>query len=237
MTSITISVSRLRAVLEPVLAMVGTDDMLPVLRCVQLNSDGVRLTTVSTDRFRIGVSTEPLDTEVDQVPGQIAVPATDLRRILTMFKGDRYNDPQINLMAFTDKRHVRILAVKNTETLAGLPTLQLQVMLPEVTYPEGMIKLVREACASREVDQAPIGVNAALLASFKFAVRDGLSLRLHPGPDRKPLGITCGEHFAGALMPRRLTSDDSKEVLSLLELLEPLAAAEKANVKVKEAVA
>jgi hypothetical protein len=54
-------------------------------------------------------------------------------------------------------------------------------------------------------------------------VRPGQQLRLHPGPDRKALGVSCGYHFAGAIMPRRLTSDDTDElavVLAQLDVLE-----------------
>jgi len=67
--------------LSDVLPFAGTDDTLPMLRCIKVESDGKRLLAATTDRFTMGVSKLGIP-QADSPGGGIVDPLDDVEFLL-----------------------------------------------------------------------------------------------------------------------------------------------------------
>lgn len=215
MTAFTTTGRDLRALLAPVLPFVGPADF-PALQSIHVTVTDTQLVAAATDRFRIGVVRRPLALpDAEETPavttGDFLIGARDAKRVLDLFKATRYDNPTIRVtVEDLDSESGSTVTVENISGFDGIDTMRIRftgnVSVP--SWPTGIYKIVAEACARRETDDIPIGLNADLLADFKHAVEHGEALTLHRGLHSKPVGVTCGEHFAGAIMPRLLVSGD-----------------------------
>ncbi len=201
MQSITITVSHLRNLVEPVLPFAGRDDMLPVLTGVHIKSHGKWLVATTTDRFRVGmkrVAAYDSDAQPVEWPAfEILVGASTLKSILTTFKGPRYLDPELTLSVEGDRLEV--------EASGGLmfDRASIAYRLLDGEYPK-VASIVKKAMET-EGTAPDAGFDAAFMADFRHVGRT-LTMKRGPG-ERDPIFITDGADFIGALMPRKMVTD------------------------------
>lgn len=207
--SLTITARNLRDLLAPVLPLAGRDDMLPVLCAVLLRVRGRYLTATATDRFRVGIARHEFAGGDGGEGGDdglhTLVRTADLRRILTVFKPTRYLDPVLSFTVDGD----RLVVETDGVTLDGGASARLGFPLERGEYPK-VDSLVVDALTADPVEHGAFGLNPAFLADFKHAARNGMPLVVRPGVNpSKAVGVMCGEHFVGAIMPRRVIGDSA----------------------------
>ena len=224
--TITLKGSELRDLVTPVLSMTAAAD-LPVLATVLLETHGDQLLATATDRFRLGISrlTSTLKDEEDQPVKQSAdfralVPIGDLKRLLTLFKPKRYDDPTLTLRVIAGLTGAMWLEVEQAGAFDGLAAVSLRFALVDGDYPK-IRKILADAIKYDGEPATSLPVNGAFLAAFKDVVRLGYSVTLRPTAPTKPIVVTCGEHFVGALMPRR--SDEIDHTNEWTQILDGLA--------------
>lgn len=205
MSTLNLTAGQLRDVLTPVLPLAGKDDMLPVLTCVHLRTEGQTLIASATDRFRLGICREEL-VHAPEEPFEALVRVKDLKRILTLFKVTRFDNPALRLTVKGET-----LRVASTEGFGGMAAAELTFTLMGGEYPK-VNQLITAAIEDTEPRVEAFGVNAAMLADFKHAVRYGDALMVRPGSGpRKGILVLCGDHFVGLIMPRALLSHRADE--------------------------
>lgn len=210
--SLTITARNLRDLLAPVLPLAGSDHDLPVLCAVLLRVQGRYLTATTTDRFRVGICRHEFATAEDGGEGGDAdfralVRTADVRRVLSTFKPTRYLDPLLSLTVDGD----RLVVESDDGTLDGGVSARLGLPLERGEYPK-VDSIVVEALTADTNRVDTFGVNPAFLADFKHAARHGMPLVVRPGiKPSKPVGVMCGEHFVGAIMPRRVIGTSSTD--------------------------
>lgn len=224
--SVTLRARELRDLLTPVLPLAGKDGMLPALTTVNLTVNDGYLTAEATDRFRAGVCRhvlgEPSEHDDDRENFKAAVYVSDLRRVLSLFKPTRTADPELRLTV-----RGLLLEVTNTGAFDGLVDATLVFAVHDGEFPN-VRKLFVEAM-QLDPSPEPRAFNPAFLAGFAAAARNGYPLVLRQGDPNKPLIVTCGDHFVGALMPVRTHDGDGhagesqKALVSWRELLMPKA--------------
>lgn len=200
MTTLTITARDLRDLLEPVLPFAGKDDMLPVLAGVMIQADGHTVTATTTDRFRLAICRHISTVKVPKFEALIRT--KDLRRVLTLFRANRFDNPTLR-MAFNGKS----LKVSTTEGFGGITGASLTFDYLNGEFPRAW-SVIRDALNSGEPRADIFGLNPAFLADFKAAsrvAREPLVFRTGAGAG-KPLIVMAGDHFIGALMPRRTVS-------------------------------
>lgn len=202
-TRLTIDARTLRDLLTPVIPLAGRDDMLPVLTCVLIETEGNTVMASATDRFRLGVCRAELPTDAEQGPFKALVRVADLKRILGLFKVGRYDAP---VLTFTLTEN--ILTVASEGAFDGMVGGSLIFTTESGQFP-ALHKIILEALTVEGERVPEFGVNGAFLADFKHAVRNGDPLLVRPGVDpKKPIVVLCGDHFAGVIMPRALIGSD-----------------------------
>lgn len=191
--SFDISTKDLARLVKPVVPLAHKDGMLPLLNSVQLAAAGEYLTAAATDRYRIGISR--IKTEAAPPEGlSIRIGLDELRRILLIFKSDAKMERTVTITVLDDRVKV--------EQAFGFGFIDASMSFPLVVgdYPP-LAKLFSAAQLSNPV--VSVGLNASHLSDFRHAIREGEPLVVRSASANKPVIVTAGDHFIGALMPVR----------------------------------
>ena len=203
MSRLTIDARTLRDLLNPVMPLACKDMELPALNCVQIRTEGNGVIASATDRFRLGICRAELPADAEQEPFTALVRVVDLKRILALFKVTRFDNPTLTFELIAN-----VLHVVSDGGFGGLVGASITITTHEGEFPN-LDHIIREALTAEGECAREFGVNAAFLADFKHAIRNGEPLVVRPGANAaKPVAIGCGDHFVGAIMPRRLISGD-----------------------------
>lgn len=218
--NIELTTRQFRNLVEPVMPLAGNDDMLPVLTTLLIRANATTITATATDRFRVGISRIPNTGATDTLPAagvEFMIRTADVKRVLTVFKGSRYDDPALNFTYYpagTDSAPV--VEVNSQAGFDGLAGATLRLTVPDGEFPK-VNQIFTELLEDTDARVDSFGVNAAFLADFKAAVRDGHPLTVRPGAnDRKGVIVACGDHFIGVLMTRRLILESGHDPVAEL---------------------
>lgn len=202
---LTITARQLRDLVTPVLPLVAKADQ-PVLTCVQFRATGTTLVALATDRYRAGMCRTDLTEATDF---EALIRATDIKRVLALFKPTRFDDP--TLVITRDHERIR---VESADAFDGLSSASLSFDAESGEYPKAIPGLIRSALEQSEDGPRHTALNAKFLADFQHAVRDGSAIRLYLGTtSAKPTGIAIGDHFIGVIMPKRIVEGASDNPL------------------------
>lgn len=206
-----VSADDLQAVLDPILPLAARDpDAFPVLTAVSLSVRQGWLVASATDRYRVGWCRHRLDPDLPQpVSWDALVPAADLVRLLRVVRPNYRDTAQL---ALTVDSVEQTMTVRQDGTSNFYADLQITVRLQFGTYPN-LAPLFEQLVGARMLADRPLVLRAALLAGFRHAERDRAPLVIWSGPGRKGVGVACGDHFIGALMPLKLSgvnTDDAE---------------------------
>lgn len=207
--SLTISVRNLKALVEPVTPCAGADDMLPVLNCVQIKTNGEWLVASATDRFRLAAHRQRGEWPAGW---QALIPVRTLRGIFATFKAGRGSDPELTLTIVDDHN----LKVEMTGGLNDGLFSEASITYPLLSgeFPN-LGQILSKAIAAESV-AGDRRFNWKFLSGFSAADPHGQGLIMHGGDPSAPMLVTDGEDFVGILMPRRLVaSEDGATSLDL----------------------
>lgn len=214
MDTIHLTAHELGSLVRAVLPFAGTDDMLPVINSVLIESDGKWLYAMTTDRFRIGVkriAKRPTDEDESTAwPSfRALVPLRSMKALLALFKPSRGFDPTLSLSVDGDQ-----LTAEATGGFDLFTSSRFSYTLLAGEFPD-MRLIVRKATASPASERVTtLGLNPKFLADFAHLSRFGSALEFTmPAAEKDPVVIRDNDGFIGLLMPRRLMSsgDDVRE--------------------------
>ena len=194
---LTITVSAFRALVEPVLPMASSDDLLPVFNAIHFTAQDGALMAEATDRFVMGITRRQHDGAPDGLDW--LVEAADVRAILRVFRARRGSDPTLTLTASDG-----VLWVESQEQGALIDFVGARVgyRLEVGEFPR-LRSLVRKFYDAGVVSE-PTSYDTGFLAKFKVLGREGVTFR--PGGEGVTI-ITRHEdgalNFVGAIMGRR----------------------------------
>lgn len=218
--TITLKASALRALVTPVLPLACDDDCLPPLNAVLIESLGAYLTAMATDRYRIGLHRIQLD-ERPPAGFSLLVRLADLRKILTLFKATRREDPEVELSIGGDGT----FTVQTSGSLFGTVAVRMAWLVVTAKYPaDDLRKILRTALAAEPNLTAPAAFNPHYLADFKAASLNREPVRLWGSDPTKAFGVAIGDDFIGAIMPVRSASPDGKSHMPDVDSWAPLIA-------------
>lgn len=225
MSDLIITARTLKSLVDPVLPLAGSDWELPVLTAVQVRVDGEWLTATATDRFVMGYKR----IKGDWPKGwEALIPVTVLRTILRTYKPQRGDDPELTL-GIADGS----LTVSSSGGFADFLGAQTTYRLQDGEFP-GVLKVVQDLL---DVEPAP-GVpafNPAFLGRFAAAGADTVALHYYAPSPAKPMLVTDGETFWGAIMTRRNVGESATNATTLRHLLAPITAKPKPALTRKKA--
>lgn len=210
MTALTLTAREFRTLVEPVLPMAGRDGMLPILTTVLVETDGMWLSAMTTDRFRVGIKRiEKRATEDDPATEwpefRALIPTRAVRAMLTTFKPKRGTmDPTLTLTVDDNKM---------TTEAVGLFDLfdsgRFTHYLEDGEYPD-LRAVVRKAMDVPDGErQSTIGVNPAFMADFKAC--GSTTMRLVVGGAKSPVVVTDDDGFLGLLMAPKAEKPEPKK--------------------------
>ena len=199
--------SEFRDWIHPVLEFASRDDMLPVLTGVRLScagkpGGGATLTALATNRFVAAECSQPLAAS----PGgfDLLIPRPALAGALSLFQPRRRRTEDGRIIRCEVRPHADTPSLSLTgTTVQGFPaSLTLEHMPGE--FP-AVGPVIEAACREQETPAAVVGVDPKWLLLIRHAVRDDRTAVLHmpPAPAAKAIGVTVGDHFRAAIMPRR----------------------------------
>jgi hypothetical protein len=201
MTTFTIGADEFRALVNPVLPMAGTDVYLPAINSVLIEGRGKWLSATATDRFRVGIkriAKTPTDddTATEWPEFKANIPLRSVKSMLTTFKSPRGSLPA--RITFTIEGGT--LTVEASGAFDLFDAARFTHQLEPGEFP-GVRAVIRQALETPEGERmASVGINPAYMADFKAS--GAKTLRVLVGAAQKPLVVTDGEGFIGALMPR-----------------------------------
>jgi hypothetical protein len=221
MTSFTIKARDLHDVFNLALPFVETSGMVPAISCLHVTIQQARISVAATDRFRVGIGTLPMLGDTEAEPGAFYIDYRDARNVLSLFKPNRYDNPDLTL-AVNDEGLLTIQALGGFGAVTSIRAVV--PVQPAMNFPD-IYKLVVESISPRENPAGVLSVNPKYLADFRHVQRDSVGLEVHIGPANKAIGLTCGDHFAGALMVRRLIGEreEAPDRAPLIEQLNHLS--------------
>lgn len=199
--SITLTVSALHALVDPVIPHAAGVGDVSILASVFLRVEGRTALAMASDRYRAGMQRVELDEQPVGGAFEAAVPTATLKEIFRAFRGGRDVDPLLTLSATP-----ALLTVAATGGLGGLAEARVTYNLPVPPdqYPQ-IDRLFRKALTAR-TEEAPIGAafNPAFLASFRTGQPRGAVLRItSAGDGNRPWIVRVGDDFLGLLIPVR----------------------------------
>ncbi len=198
--TVTISHKDLAQLLLPVLPHVAQDrySMVPVLEAVRLTTVGGYLTATATDRYTAAKTRHPVP---EGTEFHALVTARQLKGLLAMFKPARGQVGELTLTV-TERGD---LQVEGPSALFAGASIHYDVL--DAEYPK--VDTIFAANLGRtEVEQArTVALNAAFMAKFQLAARDGLPIEVSAGAAHQPVVVTSGDHFVGIIMPVRSSGD------------------------------
>jgi hypothetical protein len=190
-SAVTMTGAQFCRLLAAVLPSAATDDVLPQLSAVHLETGPYGVYAAATDRYTFAVARHA-DPAPGRPPAQITIPRT---AALTMLRLARRRDPLAT---------IRIAAGHLTlRTAAGITYRTPAVDTRCGAFPDWR-RMFSRLLASPEVPGQPVHLNPAYLARFTAAT-DTAGLRVsivRPANSRRchTLVITAGDWFLGALM-------------------------------------
>ena len=203
MTDLNISVKQLKALVSPVLPLAGRDAGLPVLTAIRVESHGQYLTASATDRYRLGIKRLRAD-DGEWPEWSATIPTSTLRSILAAFKPSRRDaDPELTL-TIVSPDELRVVA---SGALLDMFGAEITYPLETAEFPK-LHKLIRDALAADPAATAATGFNWPFLTDFNAAATGTAALMMRISAGTKPVVITDGEDFIGAVMPRKRFSSD-----------------------------
>jgi DNA polymerase III sliding clamp (beta) subunit (PCNA family) len=196
---LSITVSALRRMVDPILPLASSDGMLPVLCAVHFTAQNGVLMAEATDRFVMGMTRREHPGAPDGLDWLID--AADLKAILRTFRPSRDSDPTLILTA--DENDVLWVESQEQGGLIDFVSARVGYRLAVGEFPK--IRRVFRTAYDRGVIAEPISLNAEFLAKFKALGREGVTFRV--GGIKKTTVITRhndrGElDFAGLIMAR-----------------------------------
>ena len=198
----TLTAREFRDLVTPVIPMAHKDRTIPILNAVRIESVGNYLIASATDRYAVGMSRH---TPSEKPPKGLAImiPLASLRFILATFKPSRDVDPQLEFVVTAKGERLRL-----NQTGFDLFEASITYPLEQGAWPR-LPEVITNQAQSDEPPTKMIGLNASLLAKFQGAVRGGEPIEITIGANNKPILITAGDHFIGALMPTPLSNSDT----------------------------
>jgi hypothetical protein len=206
---ITIPTGDLTGILADVIPFACPEDELPLLNCVRLEWDGKQLHAMSTDQFRMAISTwDPYDLPAhdsqddlfthwgsDDEPWSAILPLNDAKEIVKVFKlGPK--ETQVPLTVDPDGGRLKVARARET----GYSALTAVMETPLYEFPDLRALLAKSDTLA---DIRGVAYNARFLADFgKVRQRGPMELSF-----TGVTGLThvrIGERFIGAIVPVRL---------------------------------
>ena len=214
--TLTLTAREFRDLVTPVIPMAHKDRMMPTINAVLIETRGKYLVASATDRFALGFCrVAPSEQPTEGLA--ILVPLASVRQIIAMFRPNRDLDPQLD---FTVEDNGSKLRVQQGGGAIDFLDASITFALEQGKWPT-LPKIIVAGIESDEPAASHIGLNISKLAAFKAAVRFGEPLLIKVGAADKPVVITAGDHFVGALMPQRIADSErdgnTAEWLSLLD--------------------
>jgi hypothetical protein len=192
--SITIKATDLRDLLAPVIPHASTDRTLPLLNSVLIRSAGEYVTASATNRYALAL--HRMKPEAVEPGFRAVVPVASIKRLLTIFKATRANDPILSLTADDSTLTVSTVGVLD-DGMGGSLTFPLCAGVYPATD-----RLIAKALAHQQAEPAPVIVNPAFLADFaKGQPRHEPICVSHGGMNGAGANwlIRIGEDFVGLL--------------------------------------
>lgn len=195
MTKVAMKAHELHTILNDAVRFASTDDTIPQITVVRLETFGTNIVAVATDRFVLGVSRA--DCEGDSFAATIS--AHDVKNVLKIAKTVRRD--------YTS-RHVGIdhNADQSTVTFMFNTGESITVNTSDRDFPNWQRLLNISSDSSAGVGF--ISVNQSKLSVFT-GVRGGKeTMRAYVREPNKPIIVTVGDSFVGLLMPVRVPDLD-----------------------------
>jgi len=193
---LTITYRDLADLVLPVLPHTDDSGSLPVLSYVKFETLGGYLTALATDRYTIACSRMKVD---DDVHFNVLIPRHELKAILAMFKPRRGVVDQLTLAA-TD---ACTLQVEGPGSLFSNAIIEYR--LGDGEFPK--ITNIFSRIGTDITTDGHVALNPHLLAKFQLAARLNDAIQVHVGTPSRPVFITSGDHFMGAIMPVRKSEE------------------------------
>lgn len=212
--TITIPTGDLCGIVGDVLPFAFPKPDLPGINCVRLEWDGQMMHALSTDRYRIAISSWHPDDQPDQdvqedlfstpggadEPWATILPLADAKDLVDNYK----LPPKESFTALTvdhDRSSDRLKVARSRDT--GYSALTQVIDGQLVDFPD-VRKFLADTAPTGKVEQ--VVFTAKLLADFaKVRQRDAMALDF-TGPDSL-VHVSIGKRFAGAIMPVKLGAD------------------------------
>jgi hypothetical protein len=183
---------------------------LPMLAAVKLESTAKRLISVSTDRFRIGVTKIEAEGFLD---GEALIPVEQVKQLASMLKpAARGPELKVTLTIVSATEYDRKLRWTRSDGLSGSIDL-LTMDHPKWRHLMPGHDAERIDPSSTDHDAHRFACTPEYLASFakaKWHASDGITVEAIAGKN-KPIIIRVGKHFIGVLMPVRDSDVNSQE--------------------------
>lgn len=184
---------------NPILPIAGTDEMLPVLTCVKFSVRGGWLLASATDRFRLAVKR----VKTDATGFDALVPQRDIRTILKIFKPRRRDEEfgKLTLEHHPTKNELQVSRSDGFNWSFGFIDASLRFTAESGEYPEIHKVINAAAGAPRETD-GWFAVNPTYMADWRHAVGRNRPLLIRLGKPNQPILVTADD-FIGLQMPLR----------------------------------
>ena len=199
-TTVHVAASDLRDLLTAVLPHAARDG-LPILNTIHLQGHGEWLTATATDRHTFGIARAKLPAPVGLTA---ALPVSSARAVLAAFKPTRTSDPELALGFGPETLTVE------THGLAVCIDARITYQLTPGRYPD-LFTLAHNPAEPAE--WAGVHVNPSFMARFAAAQREGEPMRIIPAGLGRPVTVTVGDRFYGAIMPVNYPGDESPAAL------------------------
>lgn len=191
---ITLKASEFRRLTAPVLPLTDSDT-LPILSALHVQGWGDSVTATATDRYRLGIQRVrvPAPKRLDT-----CLPAVAVKEISRLFRARRGHDPSLTL-SFEDATVQVSTAEALSDDLAGL--VGTWHLMPG-EFPK--VASILRGAQGIAGDAQDLAVNAAFIASFQAAATENdAPLVVSARQSDKPMLLSAGADFVGALMPTR----------------------------------
>lgn len=199
MTTLTIEVATLKRLVDPVLPAASTDDMIPVLNAVKIETRGEWLTALATDRYSAAMAREKAPASNTWPEWSAVVPTTALRSLFTTFKGGRRGiSPMVRLTIKGDE-----LLVESDDVLLDMSSATIRYALETGQYPN-VAEFLHKAIDSKATDrQATVAYDPAKANRLLSKVKQ-IVVQINGESLSDPILFTDNENYVGLLMGRRL---------------------------------
>jgi DNA polymerase III sliding clamp (beta) subunit (PCNA family) len=197
MNAITITHQELKDLLTPVLPHVDQTGMMPILGCVSFETRAGYLTATATDRYTIAITRMKVEPETEF---KALIQANECKSLLAMFKPSKLHGGEA-LTLTIDGHELRVEGAG-----ALFSSAVIKYNLYEGEYPK--ITGIFQAAADSTMTAEPFNLNGQLLAKFRLAARPAEPLTFTASAPNRPVFVRSGNHFIGAIMTMRNSSEE-----------------------------